>query len=244
MIPARYEPQSSPDRRLQTSGSTQGGQRDTAQYAAIPGLVDGTAVRRPRRGWRRWVLPILAFLLLVGPVLELALVGAIYVQARADQSRAVDAIVVLGTTQYNGRPSPTLEARLSKAVELYGAGYAPTIIVTGGSMPGDVYTEAESGQMYLEAAGIPATTIVLENGGRDSWQSMNGVAGILAARNFHSILIVSDGFHLLRLKMMARDLDIKAWSVASDGSPIKGGQEFGYVVREALAITAFVFGRR
>ncbi len=182
--------------------------------------------------------------MVVGPVLEVALIGAIYVQARTDQARPVDAIVVLGTTQYNGVPSPTLEARLDRAVALYQDGTAPLIIVTGGNLPGDVYTEAEAGQMYLVEAGVPETAIVLENEGNDSWQSMNGVAGILAARNLDRILLVSDGFHLLRLKMMARDLGITAFATASEGSPIAGGEEFGYVVREALAITAFVFGGR
>ena len=189
-------------------------------------------------------MPLLALAILTGPLLELALVGAIYVQARTDQARPVDAIVVLGTTQYNGVPSRTLRARLDRALELYEDGLAATVIVTGGSLPGDVYTEAESGQMYLVEAGVPEDAIVLENEGSDSWESMNGVAGILAARDLESILIVSDGFHLLRLKVMARDLGITAYSTAASGSPIAGGQEFSYVVREALAITAFLFGRR
>ncbi len=219
-------------------------QHETARFA-VTNVPDAVATSSRRRGRvRRWLLPVLVFLILAGPILELALVGAIYVQARTDQTRPVDAIVVLGTTQYNGVPSPTLQARLDRAVALYGDGIARTIIVTGGNLPGDVYTEAQSGQMYLAEAGIPESAIILENEGGDSWESMNGVAGILAARDLHSILLVSDGFHLLRLKMMTRDLGITAYATASKGSPISGSQEFGYVVREALAITAFVFGRR
>lgn len=207
-----------------------------------PGVT--TTTPRRRSFIRRWLLPVLVFLLLAGPILELALVGAIYVQARTDQARPVDAIVVLGTTQYNGVPSPTLQARLDRAVELYRDGIAPLIVVTGGNLPGDVYTEAETGQIYLVEAGVPERAILLENAGNDSWQSMNGVAGILAARNLDRILLVSDGFHLLRLKMMARDLGLTAYATASKDSPIAGSEEFGYVVREAFAITAFVLGRR
>ncbi len=217
--------------------------RDTARFPAVSEASPSRPARQ-RRGWRRWLAPLLVFTILAGPAIELALVGAIYVQARTDQARPVDAIVVLGTTQYNGVPSRTLRARLDRALELYDAGLAPTVIVTGGNLPGDVFTEAETGQMYLVEAGVPEGAIVLENEGNDSWESMNGVAGILAARDLDSILIVSDGFHLLRLKMMARDLGITAYSTAAAGSPIAGGQEFSYVVREALAITAFVFGRR
>ena len=217
--------------------------QETGRFPVLDSPAVATPPRR-RSGVRRWLLPVLVFLLLAGPVLELALIGAIYVQSRTDQARPVDAIVVLGTTQYNGVPSPTLQARLDRAVELYRDGIAPLIVVTGGNLPGDVYTEAEAGQMYLVEKGVPEEVILLENQGNDSWQSMNGVAGILAARNLDRILLVSDGFHLLRLKMMAGDLGLTAYATASTGSPIAGGEEFGYVVREALAITAFVFGRR
>ncbi len=190
------------------------------------------------------MISVLILLLLAPPVLGLALIGAIYVQARMDQTRAVDAIVVLGTTQYNGVPQAVLRARLERALVLYRDGIAPTIIVTGGGQPGDTYTEAESSQMYLVEAGIPEDAIVLENEGRDSWQSMVGVRDITEARGLDRILIVSDGFHLLRLKVMAARLGLTAFATAATDSPIAGGQEFGYVVREALAIVAFGLGRR
>ena len=189
-------------------------------------------------------MPVLIFLVLVVPVFEGTLIGAIYYQARADQRRPVDAIVILGTTQYNGVPSPTLRARLQTGLSLYRNGYAKTIIVTGGGQPGDAYTEAESGRMWLADQGVPPSAILLENSGRNTWQSMSAIPGLLAARKLHSVLLVSDGFHLLRLKLMARTLGITAYATPAAGSPITGSSEFGYVVREAAAITAFLFGRR
>ena len=56
----------------------------------------------------------------------------VLVVSQQDQRRAVDAIVVLGAAQYNGRPSPVLRARLDHALRLYNEGYAPRIVVTGG----------------------------------------------------------------------------------------------------------------
>ncbi len=61
---------------------------------------------------------------------------------RQDGRRNVDAIVVLGAAQYNGRPSPVLAARLDHAIELYKDGYAPYLVTTGGKLEGDNYTEA------------------------------------------------------------------------------------------------------
>jgi len=45
------------------------------------------------------------------------LIVLIYLQARHDELSPADAIVVLGTAQYNGTPSPVLQARLDHAAE-------------------------------------------------------------------------------------------------------------------------------
>jgi len=52
---------------------------------------------------------------------------------RSDQARAVDAIVVLGVAQYDGRPSPQLQARLDHALALLLEGASPLVITTGGN---------------------------------------------------------------------------------------------------------------
>ena len=70
------------------------------------------------------------------------LLAAIAVYGRRDEAREADAIVVLGAAQYNGHPSPVLEARLEHALELYRAGRARTLIMTGGQAPGDTVSEA------------------------------------------------------------------------------------------------------
>lgn len=63
---------------------------------------------------------------------------------RSDQARPVDAIVVMGAAQYDGRPSPQLAARLDHALDLYERGLAPMVVTTGGKLPTDRFTEAEA----------------------------------------------------------------------------------------------------
>src|SRR5918998_1389684 len=93
---------------------------------------------------------VLAFVLLV------ASTGlAIWWTARQDSRPASDAIVVLGTAQYNGVPSSIFEARLEHAVALYEAGVAPVIVTVGGKAAGDAFTEAEAGRDYPAPGGIP-----------------------------------------------------------------------------------------
>src|SRR3954468_19529307 len=73
----------------------------------------------------------------------------VWMAARRDDARASDAIVVMGAAQFDGRPSKILEARLEHAIDLYKKGIAKTVVVTGGKLPADRFTEAETGAAYL-----------------------------------------------------------------------------------------------
>lgn len=206
--------------------------------------------RRRRRSllaelWR-WLTTALVFVCLAAGLVGAGLVAAVYRQARLDQAQPVDAIVVLGTAQWNGRPGPVLRARLDRALADYRAGLAPVIVATGGRAPGDAFTEAEAARDYLVEAGVPPSAILLENEGRDTWQSMQGVAALLAGRGLSRVLLVSDGFHLLRTKLMARDLGLRPFAAPARDSPIRtgGAGEFTYAVREAAGIVVHLWRSR
>lgn len=194
---------------------------------------------RSRRGSVARSLLLTAFLMLV--LIPFLIAGAVIWQARTDEARRVEAIVVLGAAQYNGRPSNVLSARLDHALALYERGLAPRIVVTGGKAEGDAYTEAETGALYLQERGVPGDAILMESEGRDTWASMQGVADVLRESNIHRILLVSDGFHLLRSELMARKLGLEAYSSAAPDSPIRqwSGAELAYVIRETGGIIVF-----
>ena len=208
-----------------------------------PAGSPGPARSAPGRRWRRsvwgeawrWATTLLLFAVLAATLAGVLLVAAIYRQARTDQATPADAIVVLGTAQWNGRPGPVLRARLDHALDLYRRGLAPVLVVTGGSMPGDAYTEAEAAAAYLTEQGVPPGAILFENEGRDTWESLGGVARLAADAGLGRLLFVSDGFHLFRVKLMARDLGLAALASPAPASPIRpgGGAEFAYAVREA-----------
>jgi uncharacterized SAM-binding protein YcdF (DUF218 family) len=169
-------------------------------------------------------------------------VGAIYYQARDSKARSVDAIVVMGAAQFNGTPSQVFQARLDTALSLYRQGLSPLIVVTGGRLAGDQFTEAESGRKFLIDRGVPADAVLMESVSHNTSESFRGVARLLGPRDAESILIVSDGFHLLRSKLLARDEGFKAYGYAAENSPIEPGSvtELRYVIREAIAVSAHV----
>jgi uncharacterized SAM-binding protein YcdF (DUF218 family) len=206
--------------------------------------------RRFRRGawseaWRWAIVLTITGVLGIGLLLG-SLISAIYLQARSDEATTVDAIVILGTAQYNGVPSPDLKARLDQALDAYQHGLAPFIVVTGGKMEGDNYTEAETSKSYLVDAGVPEDAFLMEDQGRSSWQSMQGAAAVLDAAGLHRVLIVSDGFHIFRLKLMAEELGLSAVGIAAEESPIEQNSrnELDYVIREAGATVKFIWDEK
>jgi uncharacterized SAM-binding protein YcdF (DUF218 family) len=138
---------------------------------------------------------------------------------RDDSGVPVDAVVVLGAAQYNGRPSAVFEARLDHAVRLVLDGAADTLVVTGGRQPGDRFSEAGVARTFALKRGIPAERILSENTGRDTRSSLENVAAVLEGAGLHSALFVSDRTHMLRVLVIARELGIEAYGSPTATSP-------------------------
>ncbi len=155
---------------------------------------------------------------------------------RSDQARPVDAIVVMGAAQYDGRPSPQLAARLDHVAELWPQGLAPMVVVTGGNQPGDRFTEAEASAAYLEERGVPAEAIVQEGEGRTSYESLQGVARLLEERGLDSVLIVTDPFHSLRSRLIAEDAGLEAHVSPTTTSVVTGGRSVTRHLEEAAGV--------
>ncbi len=166
----------------------------------------------------------------------------VYWVSRQDQRERADAIVVLGAAQYNGRPSPVLKARLDHALELYREGLAPMVVVTGGIGPGDRMSEATVGHKYLRAQ-LPDSAIIVRPDGRTTEESMRSVAEWMHEREMARVLLVSDPFHMARLRLEARHAKLVAFVSPTRTSPIMAGSrtEAGYLALEALKLPVTAF---
>jgi uncharacterized SAM-binding protein YcdF (DUF218 family) len=166
--------------------------------------------------------------------------------ARHDGARASQAIIVLGAAQYNGKPSPVFKARLDHTADLYRQGIAPLVVVTGGKIPGDQFTEAGAGAAYLHARGIPDDAILRETTSRNSWESLRASARFLKARGVTRVVLVSDPFHSLRIRLIAEEIGFDAVTSPTTTSPIHGLAEWRRFFGEGLRVAAgriFGFGR-
>lgn len=163
-------------------------------------------------------------------------VGQVWWTGSTDQARSVEAIVVMGVAQYDGRPSPQLQARLDHVITLWNAGTAPLVVTTGGNQPGDRFTEAEASQRYLVEAGVPESAIILENLGSSTLDSLRRVHDILANQDITEILIVTDAYHAARSRMVARDLGMVAHVSATPTSVVTGSQNIRRHIEEGLGV--------
>ena len=118
---------------------------------------------------------------------------------RAPTSPA-DYLLILGNkVELDGNPSPRLAARLNEGLNLYRTGFGKKMIVSGGiGLEG--YNEASVMKKYLIARGIAASDIV---------EDSLGVTTEASAKNYiqmglkdHSVILVSQYYHLTRSKML------------------------------------------
>ena len=162
---------------------------------------------------RQRVVAACAIAILLGVGYYLVSLFQVWSTGRAADDGPVDAIVVMGAAQYDGRPSPQLAARLDHVVELWPEGLAPLVVVTGGNIPGDRFTEAEASATYLAERGVPMDALLLENDGSNSYESLEGVAALLDERGLDEVLIVTDPYHALRSRLIAEEVGLDCLGV-------------------------------
>ena len=155
---------------------------------------------------------------------------------RSDDRQPVDAIVVLGAAQYDGRPSPQFQARLDHALELWKLDLASYIVVTGGKQVGDRFTEAAAARKFFETEGVPDNLIFEENLGKTTYASLLAVSRVASERKIERVLIVSDPFHQLRAKLIAQEVGLDAITSATRSSVIRGGDAFQRNLQEAAGV--------
>jgi uncharacterized SAM-binding protein YcdF (DUF218 family) len=164
------------------------------------------------------VLASLALLVLAMVGVLLAAGVAVWRAAHTDEARResrVQVIAVLGAAEYNGRPSATFQGRLRHAETLYQQGFAARILVLGGNKPGDRTTEAAAGRAWLVGRGVPEADVFAVPQGSNTLESLQAAAAFMRAHGFDSVLLVSDPWHNLRIRRMARDLGLHAFVSAT-----------------------------
>jgi len=181
--------------------------------------------------------------------LALAVLGAsakltydVHAESESDEAARADVIVVFGAAEYRGRPSPVLKARLDHAMDLYRRGVAPLILTTGGSGGDPVFTEGEVGRAYLVKQNIPSEAIVVEPEASSTVESAAAIREILLRMNLRTCVVVSDGYHLYRVKRILRAHGLTVYGSPRPGEHRSTPRYWWLCARQASAFAAWSVG--
>ncbi|MFL6136277.1 MAG: YdcF family protein [Frankiaceae bacterium] len=187
--------------------------------------------------WWKWVKRVVLLLLSVVVLLFAVTAVRVWYVARQDDHPRSDVIIVLGAAQLNGKPTNIFAARLDHAAQLYRLHVAPRIITVGGNLPGDRTTEGAAGARYLADHKVPSTALVPVGEGSDTYTSLQAAASVMRQHRWRSAVVVTDPWHSLRSRTMARDLGIEAETSPVTTGPVVRDRstELRYIWRETLA---------
>lgn len=145
-----------------------------------------------------------------------------------------DAVIVLGAAQYSGRPSPAFKRRLDHALALYQQGKVHKIVVTGGRLPNDPFSEGEVGVEYLHAQGVPTSALLAETRSRTTIENLRNASTYLPPHT--PVTLVTDEAHAPRALALAHWLGMEA---NANPSPLSSNPDWRYLFREKLALAAY-----
>jgi vancomycin permeability regulator SanA len=150
-----------------------------------------------------------------------------------DELHQADVAVVLGNTvNPDGQPSPRLQARLDKTVELYQKGFFTNIIVSGG-FGVEGFDEAVVMSQYLVSQNIPTERIFVDGEGRTTNLTAKNTAQIMRQNNWQSALVISQYFHISRCKLALANYGI---------SPVYSASANYFELRDLYSLVREVMG--
>jgi len=155
-----------------------------------------------------------------------------------DYRRPADAVVVFGARAYaDGRLSDALQDRIRTACELWRAGLAKRLVLSGG--PGDgAITEAAAMRQYALSQGVPGEIIFVDDGGLNTEATVRDTVPLLRQWNARRVLVVSHFYHLPRIKLTYRRAGLEVWTVPARQSHVLGQLPFN-LTREVAAFWVY-----
>ncbi|MCB9642848.1 MAG: YdcF family protein [Myxococcales bacterium] len=160
----------------------------------------------------------------------------------SDELKRSDVAVVFGNQVHpDGRPSLRLKMRLDRTIELYNKGLFRWVIVSG-ALGVEGHDEAVVMKRYLEKRGIPAKQILVDSAGKNTYKTAQYTAKILKRRKWHSILFVTQYFHIVRARLAFHRFGIQEVAGAHAWYHFES-REFYSILREFVGYYAYLLKR-
>lgn len=159
-----------------------------------------------------------------------------------DYTRPADAAVVLGAKVYpDGTPSLALADRVQTGINLFREGHVRILIMSGATGV-EGQNEAEVMRRIAVRAGVPDSSILVDERGANTSQSARHCARILTERRLATVLLVSHYYHLARAKMAFAEQGVVCFTVPARMSRRLAREPY-FVLRECAAYMAYCAAR-
>ena len=175
-------------------------------------------------------LALLVLLLAVNFYVRGSTKGRLLTPEQAAAAGDFDCILVLGCqVRDDGSPSLMLRDRLDRGLELYAAGAAPKLLMSGDHGQTE-YDEVNTMKAYAVARGADEHDVFMDHAGFSTYESLYRARDVFQAKR---VLIVTQEYHLYRALYIARALGLDAWGVSAEGGNYRG--QFNRELREIAA---------
>jgi vancomycin permeability regulator SanA len=135
-----------------------------------------------------------------------------------DYRRQADLVVVFGCRVFaDGRPSMALSDRVKTGVELFQAGLAPRLVLSGGPGDGEVHETDAMRQLAL-SLGVPDDAIETDRSGLSTRDTVKNLLAKNPGNRSPRVLAVSHFYHLPRIKLSFRRAGWEVWTVPAKES--------------------------
>ena len=167
---------------------------------------------------------------------------------RSSKDQSGDALIVLGAQVYHSGPSPVLKQRLQAALDYIDAHPDEEfpIIVSGAQGQNELETEAQAMETYLVSHGVDKARIHQEDASYNTYQNLENSAKMLESLGYDladtRVMIVSNNFHLARVRMLAERCGLDAGTVSAP-MPEWTSTLFSYTREAPALVKSFLLDR-
>ena len=155
---------------------------------------------------------LFAFIFLLNLYVVFSINNRIISKGNYNKIGEVECIIVLGGGIRKDKPSPLLQDRLDKAIELYKEGLAPKIIMSGDHGTKD-HDEVNVMKNYAIENGVPSEDIFMDHAGFSTYDTMYRAKNIFGVKK---AIIVTQKYHIFRSVYIANKLGIDAYGVSAE----------------------------
>lgn len=187
---------------------------------------------------------IAKFLIFIGILGYLLLCALIIEESNTPAVQNADVAIILGAAVYGERPSPVFEERIRHAIHLYQTQKVKKLIFTGGTPKEGYGTEAEVAMRWAIKQGIPKEDILVDPISRNTWENLQNAAAIMQQHHWHRCIIVSDPYHMARVRLMTHRMPFEIQLSATPTSRFNQASfktKWKFISQEVASILFYVF---